>query len=65
MSYGHSTFNSFLFENNFSKISRHYETFIIDLWGVVHNGINLFPYVKEVLFNLKKTKMHTKIIKYA
>jgi len=36
------------------SIFKEYETFIIDLWGVMHNGINLHPAAIEVLRNLKK-----------
>jgi len=31
-----------------------YNIFFIDLWGVIHNGIELFENVKEVLERLKK-----------
>tara|TARA_B100000029_G_scaffold237543_1_gene234620 strand:- start:503 stop:1321 length:819 start_codon:yes stop_codon:yes gene_type:complete len=37
-----------------SQIQSKYNTFFIDLWGVVHNGINLFPNAIEVLENLYK-----------
>ena len=40
-----------------SEISDQYNAFLIDLWGVVHNGINLFP---DILFLLKKLKDHNK-----
>ena len=31
-----------------------YNVFFIDLWGVIHNGLNLFEGVKTVLKRLKK-----------
>ena len=31
-----------------------YDVFFIDLWGVVHNGIQLYPEAIEVLENLYK-----------
>ena len=39
-----------------SKVQGKYSTFFIDLWGVVHNGIELFPNAIEVLENLYKLK---------
>jgi HAD superfamily hydrolase (TIGR01459 family) len=41
-------------DNGLKSIFKEYETFIIDLWGVMHNGINLHPAAIEVLRNLKK-----------
>ena len=37
-----------------SEIYHKYDVFFIDLWGVVHNGIRLYPKSIEVLENLKK-----------
>lgn len=39
--------------NKISEIEDHYNFFLIDLWGVIHNGIKLFPTVVNVLENLK------------
>lgn len=36
------------------QIEDNYEIFLIDLWGVVHNGINLFTNVLEVFSRLKQ-----------
>ena len=36
------------------QIEDNYEIFLIDLWGVVHNGINLFTNVLEVFQDLNK-----------
>ena len=33
-----------------------YNIFFIDLWGVIHNGLELFENVKTVLKRLKKKK---------
>ena len=41
---------------NLSSIENKYSLFLIDLWGVIHNGLKLFPGVKSVLQNLKKKK---------
>ncbi len=36
------------------EIYHKYDAFFIDLWGVVHNGIQLYPGAIEDLENLKK-----------
>tara|TARA_Y100000590_G_scaffold448875_1_gene586182 strand:- start:1421 stop:2239 length:819 start_codon:yes stop_codon:yes gene_type:complete len=38
------------------EIYGEYDAFFIDLWGVVHNGIQLYPEAIEVLENLYKLK---------
>jgi len=40
-----------------SQLSEKYNSFLIDLWGVVHNGINLFP---NIIFLLQKLKSENK-----
>ena len=40
--------------NHLSEIFNSYDTYIIDLWGVMHNGISLNPKAVEVIENLKK-----------
>ena len=37
-----------------SDISDDYDIFLIDLWGVIHNGIRIFKNVKSVLKKLKE-----------
>ena len=39
---------------NLSEIFNKYDTFIIDLWGVIHDGIKLNLKAIEVIENLKK-----------
>ena len=39
-----------------SQIHRNYTTFFIDLWGVIHNGIQLNLEAVQVLENLDKVK---------
>ncbi|MEC7136409.1 MAG: TIGR01459 family HAD-type hydrolase [Pseudomonadota bacterium] len=39
---------------NLSDIYTNYETFVIDLWGVIHNGIKLNPKAIEAVENLSK-----------
>ena len=38
------------------EIEDKYNIFFIDLWGVIHNGLELFENVKNVLNRLKKKK---------
>ncbi len=40
------------FIKGLSQIESKYDTFFIDLWGVIHNGIALFPEAINVLKNL-------------
>jgi len=42
--------------NGLSQIQEKYDTFFIDLWGVVHDGIQVYPGAIEVLENLNKLK---------
>lgn len=39
-----------------SEICDKYDYFIVDLWGVVHNGINIFDGIVDVLEELKRLK---------
>ena len=38
--------------NHLSEIFNSYDTYIIDLWGVMHNGISLNSKAVEVIENL-------------
>jgi len=37
-----------------NQVHSKYDVFFIDLWGVIHNGIQLYPGAVEVLENLNK-----------
>ncbi|MFZ4126277.1 MAG: TIGR01459 family HAD-type hydrolase [Rickettsiales bacterium] len=37
---------------NLTQIAAHYDAFIIDLWGVIHDGTSLYPGVAEALASL-------------
>jgi len=39
--------------NHLSEIFDNYDTFIIDLWGVIHNGVKLNPKAMEAIEQLK------------
>ena len=41
---------------NLNQVQAKYDTFFIDLWGVVHDGVQLNPGAIEVLENLNKLK---------
>ena len=40
--------------NHLSDIYNNYDTFVIDLWGVIHNGVMLNPKAIEAIDQLKK-----------
>ena len=42
--------------NGFRSIVENYDLFFVDLWGVVHNGINLHKKAIEVLTKISKEK---------
>ena len=42
------------FIKGLSQVQSKYDTFLIDLWGVIHNGIKLYPEAIKVLENLNK-----------
>ena len=37
-----------------SEVQGKYDAFFIDLWGVIHNGVQLYPRAINVLENLNK-----------
>lgn len=49
-----------MFINNLSEIVSHYDGYVVDLWGVLHNGQESFPYAVLALAELKK--LNKKII---
>ena len=48
-----------------SQVHSKYDTFFIDLWGVIHNGIHLYPKAINVLENLSKLKKRFVLISNA
>tara|TARA_B110000438_G_scaffold298635_1_gene347256 strand:+ start:170 stop:988 length:819 start_codon:yes stop_codon:yes gene_type:complete len=42
--------------NGLKEIEAQYDAFFIDLWGVIHNGVEVYPEAIKVLENLKKLK---------
>ena len=49
----------------FKNISNMYDVYFIDLWGVIHNGINLFENAITVLDELKKLQKKVVLISNA
>ena len=48
--------NNPVFISGLSKIYLKFDIFLVDLWGVIHNGIECYSDALNVLKNLKKTK---------
>ena len=48
-----------------SQIQSKYDAFFIDLWGVIHNGIQIYPGAIDVLENLNKLKKRYVLISNA
>ena len=40
--------------NHLADIFENYDTFVIDLWGVMHNGVTLNPKAVEAVDKFKK-----------
>lgn len=40
--------------SSISSILPHYRAFFLDLWGVIHDGSQLYPHVRETLLEIKK-----------
>ena len=47
------------------EVHSKYDAFFIDLWGVIHNGIQIYPGAIEVLENLNKLKKRFVLISNA
>ena len=48
--------------NNISEIIQKYDTFILDQWGVLHNGGNAFEHAVETLKLLKENNKKVVIL---
>jgi len=48
-----------------NEVQSKYDTFFIDLWGVIHNGVKLYPEAIEVLENINKLKKRFVLISNA
>lgn len=48
--------------SGFAPLAARYDGFILDLWGVVHDGINAFPHAVECLRRLRRTGKRTLLL---
>ena len=48
--------------SGFEPLSDRYGGFILDLWGVIHDGVNAFPHAIETLKRLKKAGKRTLLL---
>lgn len=39
----------------FAPLAERYDGFVLDLWGVIHDGVNAFPHAVECLGHIRKT----------
>ena len=46
--------SDFIKLKSLKEIEDKYDIFFIDLWGVIHNGLQLFESIENVLNRLKK-----------
>ena len=53
------------FIKGLSQVQSRYDAFFIDLWGVIHNGIELYSESIKVLENLNKLKKRFVLISNA
>ena len=53
------------FIKGISQVQNKYDAFFIDLWGVIHNGVELYPEAINVLENLSKLQKRFVLISNA
>jgi len=49
----------------FAPLAEQYQGFILDLWGVIHDGVNAFPHAVETLLQLKAMGKRTLLLSNA
>ena len=54
-----------LLSNGLNEIYEKYDAFFIDLWGVIHDGVQLIQSANDVLDHLKKKKKRFVLMSYA
>ena len=42
--------------SGFAPLADRYSGFVLDLWGVIHDGINAFPHAVETLGHLRASR---------
>ncbi len=50
------------FLTGFSQIAVEYDGFVLDLWGVIHDGVNAFPHAVECLTHLRAAGKKTLLL---
>ena len=46
----------------FAPLAERYDGFILDLWGVIHDGVNAFPHAVDCLARLRETGKRTLLL---
>src|SRR4051812_4518659 len=46
----------------FSQIADAYDGFVLDLWGVIHDGVNAFPHAVDCLGHLREAGKRTLLL---
>jgi HAD superfamily hydrolase (TIGR01459 family) len=46
----------------FAPLAERYDGFVLDLWGVIHDGVNAFPHAVETLGHLRKAGKRTLLL---
>jgi HAD superfamily hydrolase (TIGR01459 family) len=48
--------------NGFASIASEYDGFVLDLWGVIHDGVNAFPHAVDCLAHLRDAGKQTLLL---
>jgi len=48
--------------SGFAPLAERYDGFVLDLWGVIHDGVNAFPHAVDTLGHLKATGKRTLLL---
>lgn len=48
--------------SGFAPLAEHYDGFVLDLWGVIHDGINAFPHAVDTLRHLRAANKRTLLL---
>jgi len=48
--------------SGFAPLAERYDGFVLDLWGVIHDGINAFPHAVETLRQLRAAQKRTLLL---
>jgi len=51
--------------SRFASLAERFDGFVLDLWGVIHDGIRAFPHAVETLRHLKATGKRTLLLSNA